>query len=481
MPDHAANDRQTESMKVLSAASEVFPLVKTGGLADVTGALPAALKAHGVAVTTLVPGYPAVISKLQNAVVVHNYDELYGGSARLLSATAFGLDLLVLDAPHLFDRPGNIYVGPDGLDWPDNALRFVAFGLVAAQIARGNVAGSGFDLVHLHDWQAGLAAAHLHYHGGPPSVITVHNLAFQGHYPASIFPVLGLPASALAIDGIEYFGGVGYLKAGLQLASAITTVSPTYAQEIMTSEFGMALDGLLRYRASSVHGILNGIDTDVWNPVTDRDIAQTYSVSKLVGREKNKRAIEKRFGLETGNGILFCVVSRLTSQKGMDLVLESIDMMLASGARLAVLGSGDKVLEAAFAQAAHVHKGRIGFETAYDEKLSHLLQAGADCILVPSRFEPCGLTQLCGLRYGCVPLVSKVGGLADTVTDGVNGFVFSPVAQIAFDETLARAIDVYANRKSWNALQTNGMSKDVSWTASAARYAELFTSLVRKT
>ncbi len=464
-------------MKVLSAASEVFPLIKTGGLADVAGALPHALKSHGVQVTTLVPGYPAVLAKIQNPTVIHSYDELYGGPARLLSARASGLDLFILDAPHLFDRAGNIYVGPDGLDWPDNALRFAAFGLVAAQIARGNVAGSGFDLVHLHDWQAGLAAAHLHYHGGPPSVMTVHNLAFQGHYPASVFPVLGLPASALAIDGIEYFGGVGYLKAGLQLATAITTVSPTYAQEIMTPEFGMALDGLLRFRASSVHGILNGIDTEVWNPATDKDIAKTYSVSSLSGRSANKRVIEKRFNLEENDGILFCVVSRLTSQKGMDLVLDSIDTMLASGARLAVLGSGDKELEAAFAQAAQVYKGRIGFETAYDEKLSHLLQAGTDCILVPSRFEPCGLTQLCGLRYGCVPLVSKVGGLADTVTDGENGFVFSPVAQIAFDETLTRAIATFAKTKSWNALQKNGMNKDVSWEASAARYAGLFKSL----
>jgi len=475
-------------MKILSVASEVFPLVKTGGLADVAGALPAALAKYGVKVITLMPGYPAAIKALENYEIVYTSDSLFGGAARLLWGKAKGLDLFVLDAPHLYDRPGSPYLGPDGKDWPDNSKRFAALATIAAEIGRGLVADFVPNIIHCHDWQAGLVPAYVRYGGGPKTIMTVHNLAFQGHFPASIFGTLGLPAAAFSIDGVEYFGGVGYLKAGLQCSDAITTVSPTYAREILTVEDGMGLDGLLRVRSHVVHGIVNGIDTDIWNPADDANIAQTYTVKHLEKRETNKRTIEKRFGLENGDGLLYCIVSRLTLQKGMDLVASALPKLMELGGRLAILGSGDAALEGSLKAAMINYPGRVGIATAYDEPLSHLLQAGSDAILIPSRFEPCGLTQLYGLRYGCVPVVARVGGLADTVVDAndaalsahaATGIQFSPVTQEALEHALERTSVLYADKAVWTSLQQAGMKSDVSWTRSEARYAELYRALVK--
>jgi starch synthase len=397
-------------MKVLAAASEIYPLVKTGGLADVVGALPGALKPQDVSVRTLVPAYPAVAKALGRGNVLHRYADLFGGPATIIGGHAHGLDLLALDAPHLFKRPGNPYLGPDGKDWPDNAQRFAALSLAAADVARGAIKNYTPDILHVHDWQAALAPAYLKFgNGGPKTVITIHNIAFQGQFPAALFSSLHLPKPAFAIDGIEYYGKVGYLKGGLQCADAITTVSPTYAEEIRTPEFGMGLDGVLRARRDALCGIVNGIDTEVWNPATDADIAATYDTATLAKREANKREIERRFGLERGNGLIYCVVSRLTWQKGMDIFAGVLDTLVGTGARLALIGKGEAQIEKDILAAAKSHKGRIGVVTAYDEALSHLLQAGADAILVPSRFEPCGLTQLYGLRYGCVPVVARTG------------------------------------------------------------------------
>jgi starch synthase len=476
-------------MRVLSVASEVYPLVKTGGLADVAGALPAALAKQGIEVMTLMPGYPAVMKALESADSVSERSDLFGGPARLLRGRAKGLDLFVLDAAHLYDRPGNPYLGPDGKDWPDNARRYAALSLIAAEIGRGLVPGYEPGIVHCHDWQAGLAPAYLFYGGGPKCVITVHNLAFQGHYPASVFDALGLPPRAFAIDGVEYFGGVGYLKAAIRLADAITTVSPTYAREILTPEDGMGLDGLLRTRSDSLYGIVNGIDTDVWNPAADAFIAEGFSAKALAKRAQNKRAVEERFGLEPGDGILYCIVSRLTMQKGMDLVAAAVPKLVDEGARLAVLGSGDAGLEAVLKGAAARYAGRISIATAYDEPLSHLLQAGSDAILIPSRFEPCGLTQLYGLHYGCVPVVARVGGLADTVIDAndaavaagvASGIQFAPVTQSALEHALGRASALYADKDAWQSMQRAGMKADVSWDRSAQRYAGLYRSLMQQ-
>ncbi|MGE0241935.1 MAG: glycogen synthase GlgA [Parvibaculaceae bacterium] len=477
-------------MKTLAVASEVFPLVKTGGLADVAGALPAALAQHDVEMRVMMPGYPAVMAALKAARPVHTYDDLLGGPARILMGRAGMLELVVVDAPHLFDRPGNPYLGPDGKDWPDNWQRFAALSRAAADVGEGGIKAFAPDIVHVHDWQAALTAAYLHFAPRPAAktVLTVHNIAFQGQYPATIFPALGLPDAAFAIGGVEYYGGVGYLKGGLHYADAITTVSPSYADEITTPEFGMGLDGLLRARRDALTGIVNGIDTTIWSPANDRHLALTYVPRNFAQRRQaNKRAIEQRLGLEESDGPLFCVVSRLTWQKGMDLLVQCLDSLVGQGARLALLGAGEAPLEAAFTAAAAQHPGQIGVVIGYDESLSHLLQGGADAILIPSRFEPCGLTQLYGLRYGCVPVVSHVGGLADTIVDAneaaldresATGLKFAPVDASALGRAIERAIRLYADRKAWNSIQKAGMKTDVSWEKSARRYAALYQKLL---
>lgn len=478
--------------KVLAVASEMFPLVKTGGLADVVGALPAALKHHGIEMRVMLPGYPSVIAALKEAKPVRRYDDLFGGKARLLSGSAQRLDLLVVEAAHLFDRPGNPYLGPDGKDWPDNWKRYAALALAAADAGRGEIAAFVPEIIHAHDWQAALAPAYLHFAAKPAArtVLTVHNLAFQGQFPASIFPALKLPASAFSINGVEYYGGVGYLKAGLHYADAITTVSPSYADEITTPEDGMGLDGLLRLRRDRLTGIVNGIDTGIWNPASDTHLALSYVPRNFIQRrEVNKREVERRFGLDQGDGPLFCVVSRLAWQKGMDLLVQCLDPLVGLGARLALLGAGDAALEADFRKAAARHKGRIGVVIGYDEALSHLLQGGADAILIPSRFEPCGLTQLYGLRYGCVPVVAHVGGLADTIVDAneaaleqgsATGIQFAPVDAPSLLRAIERSVRLYADRKAWSSIQKAGMKSDVSWEKSAARYALLYKTLLHR-
>jgi starch synthase len=476
-------------LKVLSVASEIFPLVKTGGLADVVGALPAALAREGVEIRTVVPAYPAILAKLTNAQPAHAYDDLFGGPARVLAGKASGLDLFAIDAPHLYDRPGNPYLGPDGLNWPDNAQRFAALARVGADIGLGAVDAFRPQVVHAHDWQAALATAYLYYADGPRpgTAITIHNIAFQGHFLSSIFGELGLPPYAFTIDGVEYFGGVGYLKAALRLSDRITTVSPTYAREIMTPEFGMALDGLLRSRAAVVQGIVNGIDDMVWNPATDAGLPQTYSALRIDMRVRNKTALQTQMGLAPGvDRPLFGVISRLSDQKGLDLLLQALPGLIAKGGQLALLGSGDPLLEGGFTAAATSRPDSIGCVLGYDEKLAHLIQAGADFIVVPSRFEPCGLTQLCALRYGAPPIVARVGGLADTVINAneaataagvATGVQFYPPSVDALTYALDRALEIGRDPAVTRRLRLNGMRSDVSWRGPAKRYAALYRDL----
>ncbi|MDQ2633106.1 MAG: glycogen synthase GlgA [Pseudomonadota bacterium] len=478
-------------MEVLAVTPEIYPLIKTGGLADVTGALPIALAGQGVATRTLVPGFPQVLKALKKDAPVHRYPAMHGGEATLLAATAAGLDLLVLDAPHLFDRPGGPYGDSTGADWPDNWRRFSALSFAGADIAAGAIAGYRPDIVHAHDWQAALTLAYMRYGAAAttPSVMTVHNLAFQGRFGAGIFGELGLPAEAMSLDGVEYYGGVGFLKAGLQAAWAITTVSPTYAQEIRTPDFGMGLEGLISMRVADLHGIVNGIDGETWDPRTDAHLKSNYSQKALKGRAANKKAIEERFELVHEDSPIFCVVSRLTWQKGIDMLVDVLDDVVAAGVRLAVLGSGDAALEGALLGSAARHRGRVGVVIGYDEALSHLMQGGCDAILIPSRFEPCGLTQLYGLRYGCVPIVARTGGLADTVIDAneaalsarvATGFQFEAENSDALLDAVKRAVAVYADRPAWATMQRQGMKADVSWNRSAAKYAELYRSLVAR-
>lgn len=473
---------------VLAVASELHPLVKTGGLADVAGALPKALAGHGVAVTTLVPGYPAIMKVIAGDPVATIAD-CFGGPAKVLRASHAGLDLFVLDAPHLYDRPGGPYTGADGRDYADNALRYGALGHVGAAIGQGLVKGYRPDVLHAHDWQAALAPAYLHYSGKPrpKTVVTVHNLAFQGQYPRGLLPALRLPERAFAVDGVEYYGMIGFLKAGLHFADRITTVSPRYATEIRTQEDGMGLDGLLSGRSDVMTGIVNGIDTQEWDPATDERLVARYDARTLARRGKNRDALAKRFGLDRDTSPMFAIVSRLTWQKGVDLVVEVLPHLVSRGARLALLGSGDKAIEAAFQAAAVAHPGRIGVVTGYDEALSHQIFGGADMILVPSRFEPCGLTQLYGLRYGCVPVVARVGGLSDTVVDAndaalaldaATGIQFQPVTRPMLADAIDRAVALHADKAAWKAIQKRGMGLDLSWATRAASYARLFQGLI---
>lgn len=482
-------------MRVLSVASEAAGLVKTGGLADVAAALPAALAAHGVEVTTFVPGYPEVLARLgKKAKAVHSWDALLGEPARLLAGKLGAHPLLVLDAPALFNREGGPYGDASGRDWDDNWRRFAAFARAAADIAGGAAKGREFDLAHAHDWQAGLVPAYLRLAplaGGRavPSVMTIHNMAFQGYFPAEVFPQLGLPPSAWSVDGVESYGGVGFLKAGMQLADAITTVSPTYAGEIRSVEFGMGLEGLVLARSNRVQGILNGIDTKEWNPASDPHLAANFSAGKLAARARNKRAVEAAFGLTRDDGPLFIVISRLTWQKGMDVLTGVLDHLVGIGARLALLGTGDAEIESAFGAAATRHPGRIGVRIGYDEALSHLMQGGGDAILIPSRFEPCGLTQLYGLAYGCVPVVSRTGGLADTVIDAnpaalaagvATGVQMNAVSHNALALAVSRTVQLYSDKPQWKRLQKNAMKADFSWRASGAAYAALYRQLIEE-
>lgn len=486
----------TSPLRMLSVAAEMFPLVKTGGLADVTGALPSALAPQGVSVQTLMPGYPAVLRALPRAERIAVWPDFFGGSARLLrsqlDAEQGDAEVLVLDAPHLYAREGNPYLGPDGCDWPDNGERFAALSMAAARIGWGDTALLAPQVLHAHDWQAALAPAYLHYLSNgrprPRTVLTVHNLAFQGRFERSLFAKLGLPPSAYTSEGLEYHGDVGFLKAGLLLSDAVTTVSPSYADEIRTPSGGMGLDGLLRWRGDVVGGIVNGIDTAVWNPAADDHLAARFDADTIDARRQNRRAVETQFGLPpSDDGLLLCVISRLTDQKGIDLVLDGLDAIVKAGARLVVLGSGDRGLEAALTAGASRYPAKVAVKIGYDEPLSHLMQGGCDAILVPSRFEPCGLTQLCGLRYGCVPIVARVGGLADTVIDANDAALRAGVATglqlatVSHDGLLAaihKAVHLHAQPAVWRAMQRAGMTGDVGWSVSAARYAALYRGLL---
>ena len=482
----------TPKLQVLSVASEIFPLIKTGGLADVTGALPAALAHEGIIVRTLVPGYPSVMAALKSAEIVAEWEDFFGFPARILASHVADLDLFVLDAPHLYARDGNPYVAPDSQDWADNPQRFAALAYAAAQLGLGAAAGYSPDVVHAHDWQTGLTPAYLHYAGGvrPATVMTIHNLAFQGQVPSTLLTELRLPPHAYTIDGVEYYGSIGMLKAGLAFADRITTVSPTYAEEICTPTGGMGLTGLLRTRARVLSGILNGIDTTAWDPATDPHLPSPFTAATLDKRAANKAALQERLGLAVRpRAQLFGVISRLTHQKGMDFVLASLRPILSEGAQLAVLGAGDTALQQALAEAQGDHPSRVAIATGMDEGLAHLMQAGSDAILVPSRFEPCGLTQLCALRYGAIPIVSRVGGLADTVIDAneaaravgvATGLVFSPPSTPGLRGALHRASMLWRDHRDWVRMQRAAMAADVSWAGPARKYAALYRDCVRE-
>lgn len=472
--------------KVLFVVSECAPLIKTGGLADVAGALPAALAEHGDEVRVLLPSYRAVMGKIGKTKIALKIPNLFGGAARVLACQVSGLDLLVLDAPHLFDRDGGIYGDVTGQDWPDNPERFAALSKAAALIAVRGLDGWVPDIVHGHDWQAGLTPEYLRAENcRVPFVFTVHNIAFHGNVDGARLGGLELDYGRFNADHFEFWGQISALKAGLMGADTITTVSKTYAEELLTPEFGIGMDGVLRHRKDDLVGIVNGIDRDVWNPTTD-PLIKTYKTAK--GKAANKKALQKTFGLSASDGPLCVLVSRLTEQKGIDLLLEALPDLLARGGQLALLGSGDPRLEVALLEAAAAHDN-IAVKIGYDEALSHQMMAGGDAILVPSRFEPCGLTQLYGLRYGTLPLVALTGGLADTVINAspaalakgvATGVQFHPITAQALSNAFARLCDLYDDTTTWTSLQANAMAHPVDWGASAAEYHEIYQSLLKE-
>ena len=478
-------------MKVLFVASECAPFIKTGGLADVIGAVPKALGPLGIQARVMLPCYPALQQIADGGKAVWQSDELHGGPARLVAVQAEGIDLILLDAPHLYDRGGNIYLDENGVDWADNVFRFGALSWVAAQIAAEGLDGWAPDVFHVHDWQAGLVPAYLRQMNRPtpPCILTIHNIAFQGLFPPAQINALGLDSKMFTPDGLEYYGNVSFLKAGIVYSDKITTVSPTYAREIMQPEFGMGLEGLLSARSSDVSGILNGIDFDVWDPETDAALESNYSVKRLKAKAPNREKLLQRFSLDASDDApLFCVISRLTTQKGLDLLLEALPALVDRGARLAVLGSGDKGLEAEYAAAAQRYAGTVGVIIGYDEPLSHLMQAGSDAILIPSRFEPCGLTQLYGLRYGTVPVVARTGGLADTIIDAneaataagcATGVQFSPVTAAALSHAITHTCDLFEDKSGWAGMMRRAMRHPVGWETSAAAYAAIYSSFAK--
>ena len=478
-------------MRVLHVAAEVFPLVKTGGLADVVAALPVALAQQGADVRLLLPGLPAVLDAVQGARVVVDIGVCFGAlRVRLLLARMpqTQMPVYVVDAPYLYRRDGGPYQDLSGQEWADNLQRFALLGWVAAHLAADDADPAWApDIVHAHDWHAAMGCAYMAHHPTTTarSVFTVHNLAFQGLFPMRDWTMLGLPSEVLSAAGVEFHGQLSFMKAGLQYAHHITTVSPTYAREIATPEFGCGLDGLMRSRAGHISGILNGIDTEVWNPATDAAIAQRYDAQHLKGKAACRQALRAELGLAQDDGaMLAVVVSRLTSQKGLDLLLAALPGLLRAGVQLAVQGTGDPALETAFCMAQQANPKRVHVHIGYDEARAHRLVAGADAILVPSRFEPCGLTQMYGLRYGTLPIVRRVGGLADTVRDGddsdaqANGFVFDAATPQALERAVLRAAAMYADGKAWQARTAAAMAVPLSWAVPARDYLALYERLV---
>jgi starch synthase len=475
-------------MRVLSVASECVPLIKTGGLADVVGALPTALAAEGIDMRVMLPAYPGVLDRLDGPVEEVWADwNLYGGHARLFKGTLGALTVLALDAPYLYHRAGGPYSGPNG-DYPDNPERFAALSWAAAEVARSGM-GDGWkpDILHAHDWQTGLAPAYLRYGGpdGVKSVLTIHNIAFQGVTGGDRLDALRLPWHAWHPDHAEYHGNISTLKVGLTTADAITTVSPTYAEELMRPEFGMGLEGVIAARANDLHGILNGVEAGTWSPETDPAI-RPYSATKLAGKAANRAALIAEFGLGDVPGPLAIVVSRLTWQKGIDLLVEALPAFIAAGGGLVLLGSGEPHLEQAVKDAAARWPDRVGVRIGYDEALSHRMFGGGDAVIVPSRFEPCGLTQMYGLKYGTVPVVAATGGLNDTVigatpaslaANAATGISFHPVDTIALAGALRHLVALHADSAAWSQLVKRAMGADVGWDGPAKAYAALYGSL----
>ena len=490
-------------MRILQVSAEFFPLLKTGGLADVAGALPIALRAAAQDARVLLPGFPAIRAGVRGLAPVAEITAPWGERSMLLAGeiAVAGADApipaYVVDAPVLYDRPGNPYEDPSRQPYADNHRRFALLGWAAARLAQGLDPAWQPEVVHAHDWHAGLAPAYMAFargNGGPRvgSVYTVHNLAYQGLFPASDFAGLGLPDAAFHLDGLEYHGQLSFMKGGLHYADRLTTVSPTYAREIQTPEQGCGLDGLLRRRSDVLDGILNAVDEKVWNPARDAALVQGFHTPEgrhMAGKARCKAVLQHQLGLAgRADAPLFILVSRLTEQKGLHLVLDGLDALLAQGGQLALLGSGEAWLEAAFRARAAAAPHAVSVTIGYDETLAHQLFGAGDVTLVPSLYEPCGLTQMYGLRYGSLPLVHRIGGLADTVVDctledlesgDATGFVFERFTSSDYHRALRRAFALYRRAPDWRRVRGNAMRRPADWAAAAAHYIGVYEKALR--
>lgn len=485
------------SLSVLFVTPEAAPWSKTGGLGDVSAALPAALAKLDCDVRVMLPAYRSM-QGLQATPVAEIPARGAIPPCRVdLSVLPSGVRLLLVHAPQLFDRPGGPYQDENGKDWPDNALRFGCLSHAAAWVAlHGLAEGWRPQILHAHDWQAGLAPAYLRYDaaalgtGTPvPTMFTIHNLAFQGVFPSTAVADLGLPAASFDMEGLEYYGQMSFLKGALQFSQAITTVSPTYAHEIQLPELGFGMDGLLSARRNVLHGIVNGIDVNEWNPAKDTLIASRYDTDRLALKTLNKTALQRRVGLPKDEGMpLFAAISRMTSQKGTDLIAALGERIAGLPAQLVLLGSGDAALEKQCLELAAAHPRSVAVRIGFDEKLAHLIEAGADFFLMPSRFEPCGLNQMYSQRYGTPPIARATGGLADTITDHspatmaagrATGFLFAQANAEDLFGAIQRAATVFQQPAQYRRVQEAGMARDFSWAASAMRYRDLYASLAR--
>lgn len=474
-------------MKLLFVAPELYPYAKTGGLGDVAGALPRALAALGVDVRTLVPGYRSLLAATERRPVIEFVCTALNTRAQISEIVGAAPPILVLEHAAYYDRDGGPYQGPDG-DWPDNAERFALLCHAAAALrAPGLLPDWRADIVHCNDWQSALVPALLHYSGNAAvkSVMTIHNLAFQGLFPREMLPRVGLPDHAFAIDGVEFYGQLSFMKAGLVHADKITTVSPAYAKEIQQPDLGFGLDGVLRSRGADLRGILNGIDERDWDPRHDPALVAHYDMDSLDAKLLNKRALQAEFELPVDDQCcLLGMVSRIGSQKGSDLVAAIMPELAKRNLQLVILGSGDQAIQQQLVTASAEWPRRFALRTGYNERLAHLIEAGSDLFLMPSRFEPCGLNQMYSMRYGTPPIVHAVGGLRDTVFDPsevgfahATGFTFAPAEAPALLEAIDRAFDIWHDESRFRQLQRNGMRRDFSWHASAQQYLELYRSL----
>ncbi len=482
-------------LKVLFVSSEVFPLIKTGGLADVSGSLPTALQGLGVDIRILMPGYSPVLNQLKDLQPIASVHHLpHIGHAELLLGTIQDtqVKVIVIKAVSLYERDGGPYSDAHGHEWQDNPIRFGVLSKVASILASDHspIADWQPDIVHCNDWQTGLTPAYMRLteHSKAKSIISLHNMAFQGCYPPRWVTTLGLPSTGFSIEGFEYHGQVSFLKAGIFYADAISTVSPRYAKEIQTTAFGFGLEGLLTKRGDEIKGILNGIETDEWNPETDPALVENYSSAEIAGKAQVKKALQAKLGLHIdANAPLLGVVSRLTHQKGLDMLLPHLQKLIDSGCQFALLGGGDSDLEDSFQKLAAHNPGRISVTIGYNEPLSHQIMAGCDMFIMPSRFEPCGLNQLYGLAYGTPPIVNATGGLADSVIDSnaahiknktANGFVMVEASADGLIACIWRALEMFQHdQKTWRQIQKNGMAQDLSWGKSAQEYLVMYQNL----